>query len=1082
MSNETAPKGKNALSIVVHGDTTLDCHIARTPAVVGDAAWNQNNYAQAYLQRGGVLLLGDMIEALSKKLLKQEKVSIALRKIKDVSMDLCNTRFHRSFAVWSLYDYDNDPKNKRKVWRVQEFLGLHRSIVTDRKIRTPQKKANADIVIFDDANLGFREKEELWNKSIINENTWILLKMASPIGEGNLWEELYKNHAERLIVSLTVDDLRLTNVQVSRELSWEQTAQDLLRELMNTPSINSLFHCAHVIVSFGTTGAVLLSHRQPTEKDPRKFVARLIFDPNIIEGMWKQDHPGGMIGFNTCMTASLALTLMRSYQKPDEEPDFKQGVIDGLAAMRRLHLEGYNKDDSNPKEPQLSFPIDLIVKELFGEIDSELREEFSVVDIHEPVQQAIFRQNEKASFWTILEDKCREGMNVTARDIVLKGPKEILKDVPLGQFGKLLTVDRHEIESLRSIRTLVNEYVNKETSKKPISIAVFGAPGSGKSFGIAQMADTLLPGRIHKQTFNLSQFDTAQDLWDALHQVRDISLSEKIPLVFWDEFDTTFEDHALGWLRYFLAPMQDGEFQDGQITHPIGRAIFVFAGGTSERMKDFGGNLSPKEFKEIKGPDFVSRLKGFVNILGPNAHRTDSGPQPALDPYYIIRRAILLRSLFERETPHLFDKATEEFQIDEGVLRAMLETTEYKHGVRSMESLIAMSMLKGKQKFERSSLPSEAQLNLHVDAKDFMELVNRVNLTGDLLEDLARGIHLVYEEKFATKVSEKRLYDKLPSDEKEQNKGLANDIPNKLAKIGCLMTPLRGAKKAFHFKKNEIELLAEMEHERWMRGKLKEGWSYSRKKEKSKKLHDGLLNWGELLETKLAQLYSPEELNAIGADKLLSDYYKDIDRYMIENIPRILEKAKQTIVRQTLVIGVTGHRILMDLEKIEEGIEKALQHIEESFQYQTPAVMSSLAIGADTIVAQRILKHPGAKLIVPLPLKQEEYLKDFTTVESLDTFQELLKKADEEIDLPETDDKNKAYENGGKFILKNCDVLLTIWDGQIAQGQGGTGEIVNLARDRCLPIAWIHAGNRKPKTEEPTSLGDEQGKVTFENF
>jgi hypothetical protein len=33
-----------------------------------------------------------------------------------------------------------------------------------------------------------------------------------------------------------------------------------------------------------------------------------------------------------------------------------------------------------------------------------------------------------------------------------------------------------------------------------------------------------------------------------------------------------------------------------------------------------------------------------------------------------------------------------------------------------------------------------------------------------------------------------------------------------------------------------------------------------------------------------------------------------------------------------------------------------------------------------------------------------------------------------------------------------------------------------------LPIARVHAGNRRPGTMEPTSLGEEQGRVTFERF
>jgi hypothetical protein len=59
---------------------------------------------------------------------------------------------------------------------------------------------------------------------------------------------------------------------------------------------------------------------------------------------------------------------------------------------------------------------------------------------------------------------------------------------------------------------------------------------------------------------------------------------------------------------------------------------------------------------------------------------------------------------------------------------------------------------------------------------------------------------------------------------------------------------------------------------------------------------------------------------------------------------------------------------------------------------------------------------------------------------------------------------------------------MTIWDGREAQGSGGTADIVERARKRGLPIAWVHAGNRKPNSHEPVSLGDEQGLVTFENI
>ena len=181
-------------------------------------------------------------------------------------------------------------------------------------------------------------------------------------------------------------------------------------------------------------------------------------------------------------------------------------------------------------------------------------------------------------------------------------------------------------------------------------------------------------------------------------------------------------------------------------------------------------------------------------------------------------------------------------------------------------------------------------------------------------------------------------------------------------------------------------------------------------------------------------------------------------------------------------VGVTGHRFLADPERLTAGVEAALRRIEQAFPHGPLTVISALAEGADRLVARRFLARPEAHLVVPLPLPQSDYMADFESPASREEFLDLLAQAEQVVTLPPASNRDQAYAAAGRYVLDHCDVLIAIWDGKPAQGLAGTSEIVALARARRLPLAWIHAGNRLPGTNIPTSLGTEQGKVTFEHF
>ena len=322
--------------------------------------------------------------------------------------------------------------------------------------------------------------------------------------------------------------------------------------------------------------------------------------------------------------------------------------------------------------------------------------------------------------------------------------------IPMLQFGKLLAIERDEIESFRSIQNLMRHYVETQQSTgshgKPISIAVFGAPGTGKSFAVTQIAKDINRStdegvEIEIIECNVAQFRSVKDLEHAITRIASANNKSRIPLVFFDEFDCEFEHKPLGWLKYFLGPMQDGTFY-GTETITFGRAIFVFAGGIYHTIDEFdpiSANLASlqsdsqsveeqvrrqQEFKQQKGPDFVSRLRGHINIRSINPDKAaplDNHGKPVKP---IIRRALILREQIVQSNLAIDRDDCLVANIDSDVLYALLTVDRYRHGARSMAAILQMCNPANGQ-IEKASLPSRAQLNMHVDAEEFLIRVQR---------------------------------------------------------------------------------------------------------------------------------------------------------------------------------------------------------------------------------------------------------------------------------------------------------------------------------------------------------------------
>lgn len=602
-----------------------------------------------------------------------------------------------------------------------------------------------DLLIIQDSGLGFRDCQAGWPEVLKADPAGkhprdIILKLGqyNESRENLLLDRIIKlDLANRTTIVTTLSDLRSCPVRIGISLSWERILEEVVAAVLNKncPFLDmqtQRIKYKQVIVTLGASGAVIID----------KDTSTLVFDRSGQEGEFADIFPGQMMGYHTCLLGSLAA----EWSADPEAMDWIKATCLGIKLARALHVQGYETMETNNYR-QLQFPNKFIAG-LYQSMISQGNEKFEypydlVNDLgcFSTANYNILNKKDRNQ-WTILEENLlrnkqyrysfpdpQSGVNECARNIVVSGPLAALPDIPVETVGAWSSADRHEIEGVRSVNNAMKDYLDLKDSGKPLCVAVFGPPGAGKSFVVKEIAKGLGIKEEAQLTFNLSQFESPRELQTAFNEIRDLNLKGVMPLVFWDEFDTPCEGRPLGWLRYFLAPMQDGEYTDQGVPRPLGKGIYVFAGATRYSLEDFQNGDSAWE-RDAKKPDFISRLRAYINIRGING-----SPNSVEDRLFMIRRAFLLRQYLETNVPQI--RVNNQFAIEAGVLDAFLRVTKYSHGARSLENLVKMSNLADKRKFELSSLPPDNIIAMHTNVKEFKDLATmgqremlRIGITG----------------------------------------------------------------------------------------------------------------------------------------------------------------------------------------------------------------------------------------------------------------------------------------------------------------------------------------------------------------
>ena len=618
-----------------------------------------------------------------------------------------------------------------------------------------------------------------------------------------------ENFHTQQIPLLMMEQLRMLDYPISRGISYERTVDEFMTQLATNDSARPLRNCQETVILLNEEGA-LIRHEGRWD---------LLFTPEKAEGLAGPESP-------------------------------------------------------NPRE---------ILKKLLAE---EKKKNVCRVQVPERSLKVLVSGNAPFS---ILDEYCKSqpGQYLsTAEKIVYEGMDVLTKNVPFCRYGKLITADKEEIENYHTVKALLDDYIyqydhmDNGENLQPLSIAVFGAPGCGKSFGVKQIAGS--SGRFSVAGINLSQYHEPNEFFEALREGLQVK-SNRIPLIFIDEFDADLNGVPRGWLRYFLALMQDGEFTLNGKKCEVSGAVLVFAGATASSFNRFLPRTKEEQdaFRLVKGTDFVSRLKGILNVKGPN-------PTSDTDRCAIIRRGMLLREQIFRRFPGIRGEDGNTVRMSRSLVSAMLRVSDYRHGTRSMELILGMSCLSGVKRFTPSCLPMEEQLNLHLDAEDFRRKLQFEQIMGDVVEQYAEIAHAHFREQHESEIrlsdrTETEIQKELeapemaPWDQLDEfyregyrsrirylgerlvsyqvSVGLRPVLPNMADAISELYGPT-------------LELLAEIEHERWMRDKKAEGWRPG-KMDRELKLTPELVPYDELDEETREMIRKslralPANLNAVG--------------------------------------------------------------------------------------------------------------------------------------------------------------------------------------------------------------------------
>ena len=152
-----------------------------------------------------------------------------------------------------------------------------------------------------------------------------------------------------------------------------------------------------------------------------------------------------------------------------------------------------------------------------------------------------------------------------------------------------------------------------------------------------------------------------------------------------------------------------------------------------------------------------------------------------------------------------------------------------------------------------------------------------------------------------------------------------------------------------------------------------------------------------------------------------------------------------------IIVGFSGHRNLEDPKTVSAGICASLDRV--AAIHSPVAAVSSSARGADTLFLEEVARR-DIPFFLLLPFHRMRFRQDFVPAD-WQRVEVLVDRALNVEELGDTETAEEAYLETGVRVVDRSDLMVVVWDGNPAQGMGGTADVVDYTRDIGKPLIII---------------------------